>query len=76
MPLSSAYVAPTRTPTPVQRDFPHRAAAERLSAIRAELLQRLRPVCGGMPQELFADMIESMAAIQLKYEQRSTRGAL
>jgi hypothetical protein len=73
MPLSFAHAAPYRTPTPVHQDPPHRAAAERLGAIRAELLRRLRPVCAGMPQELFVEMIDSMAAIQFKYEQRDTR---
>jgi hypothetical protein len=48
-----------------------RAQSERLGAIRAELLQRIRPVCAGMPHDLFLEMVESMASIQLKYELRS-----
>ena len=48
-----------------------RACSERLSAIRAELVRRIRPVCSGMPQDLFLEMVESMASIQLKYELRS-----
>jgi hypothetical protein len=59
----------------VHRELTHRAAAERLGAIRAELLKRMRPVCSAMPQELFVEMIESMAAIQFKYEQRGSLGA-
>ena len=52
-------------------DISDRARAERLGAIRAELMQRIRPVCEGMPQDLFLEMVESMAAIQLKYELRN-----
>ena len=51
--------------------FSDRARSERLSAIRAELLNRIRPVCSGMPHDLFLEMVESMASIQLKYELRS-----
>ena len=50
-----------------------RARSERLSVIRDELLQRIRPVCSRMPQDLFLEMVESMAAIQLKYELRTSR---
>ena len=28
----------------------------------------MRPVCASMPDELFHEMIDGMAAIQLKYE--------
>jgi hypothetical protein len=45
-----------------------RARAARLSAIRAELLVRIRPLCAEMPDELFLEMVEGMAAVQLKYE--------
>ena len=55
-------------------DITDRARAERLGSIRAELLQRIRPVCREMPQELFVEMVENMAAIQLKYELRSANG--
>jgi hypothetical protein len=51
-----------------------RARSERLGAIRAELLPRLRPICSEMSQELFLEMVESMAAIQLKYELRNVHG--
>jgi hypothetical protein len=48
-----------------------RAHSERLGAIRAELLERIRPVCAAMPQDLFLELVESMASIQLKYELRA-----
>jgi hypothetical protein len=48
-----------------------RAHSERLGAIRDELLQRIRAVCSGMPHDLFLEMVESMASIQLKYELRA-----
>jgi hypothetical protein len=48
-----------------------RARTERLGAIRAELMARIRPVCTGMPHDLFLEMVESMASIQLKYELRT-----
>jgi hypothetical protein len=51
-----------------------RARSERLGAIRGELLQRIRPICSRMPQDLFLEMVESMAAIQLKYELRTGDG--
>ena len=51
-----------------------RARTDRLGAIRAELLERIRPVCTHMPQDVFLDMVETMAAIQLKYELRSANG--
>lgn len=49
-----------------------RARAERLSTIRDELLERIRPVCARMPNDLFLELVESMAAIQLKYELRTS----
>jgi hypothetical protein len=48
-----------------------RARSERLGSIRTELLSRIRPVCREMPQDLFLELVESMAAIQLKYELRN-----
>ena len=45
-----------------------RARAERLAVIRTELVIRVRPFCTAMPDELFLEMIETMAEIQLKYE--------
>jgi hypothetical protein len=45
-----------------------RARDERLEVIRDELRGRIRTVCRDMPEELFFEMIDRMAAIQLKYE--------
>ncbi|NUO37253.1 MAG: hypothetical protein HOQ17_01870 [Gemmatimonadaceae bacterium] len=50
-----------------------RARAERLDTIRDELLERIRPVCALMPHDLFLELVESMAAIQLKYELRTSQ---
>lgn len=55
-------------------DIADRARAERLGSIRAELLRRIRPICPEMPQELFLEMVETMAAIQLKYELKNGNG--
>jgi hypothetical protein len=58
------------------KEIGDRARAERLGAIRAELLRRIRPLCAGMPDELFLEMVETMAAIQLKYELRDSSETL
>ncbi|HEX8904601.1 MAG TPA: hypothetical protein VF771_07150 [Longimicrobiaceae bacterium] len=50
--------------------IPERARAERLDVIRNDLLRRMRPLCAGMPEDLFIELVESMAAVQLKYEMR------
>jgi hypothetical protein len=47
---------------------------ERLGSIRSELMRRIRPVCREMPQDLFLELVESMAGIQLKYELRNAHG--
>jgi hypothetical protein len=47
----------------------------RLGVIRAELIRRIRPVCETMPDDLFFEMIDGMAAVQLKYELKETRVA-
>jgi hypothetical protein len=57
-----------------QQEIGARARAERLGVIREELLQRIRPMCGAMPDELFLEMVESMAALQLKYELHDATG--
>jgi hypothetical protein len=57
-----------------QKEIGARARAERLGVIREELLQRIRPMCGAMPDELFLEMVESMAALQLKYELHDATG--
>ncbi|MEO8334171.1 MAG: hypothetical protein ABI664_04315 [bacterium] len=50
------------------QEMGQRARDERLDAISAELRRRIRPVCPKMPEELFFEMVERMATIQLKYE--------
>lgn len=52
----------------VNRDAGQHACADRLRHIAAELTQRLRPVCASMPDDLFVEMIDGMAQLQLKYE--------
>ena len=49
-------------------DTGQRARTDRLAIIADELRVRMRPVCASMPDELFHEMIDGMAAIQLKYE--------
>jgi hypothetical protein len=49
-------------------DTGQRARADRLAVIADELRRRMRPVCASMPDDLFYEMIDGMAAIQLKYE--------
>jgi hypothetical protein len=51
-----------------------RARTERLGSIRAELLERIRPICRDMPREQFLELVERMAAIQLKYELKNVHG--
>jgi hypothetical protein len=62
----------TLHPTVMPYNITERARSERLGVIRRELLERIRPVCSRMPQDLFLELIESMAAIQLKYELRTS----
>jgi hypothetical protein len=57
-----------------QNEIGDRARTERLGVIRDELLRRIRPMCGAMPEDLFLEMVESMAALQLKYELRGAMG--
>lgn len=47
-----------------------RARDERLELIGADLRRRIHPVCSDMPEILFFELIDRMAAIQLKYELR------
>jgi hypothetical protein len=51
-----------------------RARTERLGYIRADLMRRIRPACREMPQDLFLELVETMARIQLKYELRNAQG--
>jgi hypothetical protein len=62
----------TLHPTIMPYNIAERARTERLAVIRRELVERIRPVCGGLPQDLFLELVESMAAIQLKYELRTS----
>ncbi|MEO8619538.1 MAG: hypothetical protein ABI625_00655 [bacterium] len=50
-----------------------RARDQRLELISASLRKRIRPACADMPEELFFEMIDRMATIQLKYELRDER---
>jgi hypothetical protein len=50
------------------QEMGQRARDERLEVICTELRERIRPVCPDMPEMLFFEMIDRMAAIQLKYE--------
>ncbi|MCY7379344.1 MAG: hypothetical protein LH467_08430 [Gemmatimonadaceae bacterium] len=46
------------------------ARADRLERIEAELRRRLRPSCAEMPDDQFQELVQRMAALQLKYELR------
>jgi len=59
---------------PVNEEITDRARSDRLRLIRDELLRRIRPVCAEMPQDLFLELVDAMAAVQLKYELRERRG--
>jgi hypothetical protein len=50
------------------QEMGQRARDERLQDISVELRRRIRPVCPNMPEDLFHEMVDRMAAIQLKYE--------
>lgn len=39
-----------------------------LAALRAEIAQRLRPVCEQWPPDLFEGMVDGLAKITLKYD--------
>jgi hypothetical protein len=39
-----------------------------LAALRAEIAQRLKPVCEQWPRELFDGMVDGLAKITLKYD--------
>jgi hypothetical protein len=70
--LLVAGTSPRHRPIAMAFHITDRARAERLDIIRGELVERIRPVCGRMPQDLFLELVESMAAIQLKYELRTS----
>ena len=40
----------------------------KVEALHKEISDRLRPVCQGWPDELFAQLVKSIAAITIKYD--------
>jgi hypothetical protein len=52
-----------------------RTQAQRFGVVRNELMRRIRPVCEDMPDDLFIEMIERMAAVQIKYELKDAYAA-
>jgi hypothetical protein len=52
--------------TPVELE--QNARRLRREVIIAELRDRIRPVCESIPEDLFLELIDRMAEIQLKYE--------
>ena len=52
--------------TPVELE--ENARRLRREVITAELRDRIRPVCESIPEDLFLELIDRMAEIQLKYE--------
>ena len=49
-------------------DLEQRAREDRLAIITGELRRRIIVVCSDMPPDMFSELIDNMAAIQLKYE--------
>jgi thiamine pyrophosphate-dependent acetolactate synthase large subunit-like protein len=62
---AASATRPVRT-TPVQLE--QRAHDARREAITAALRERMRPFCATVPEDMFFEMIERMADIQLKSE--------
>lgn len=62
--------------TTVNREITDRARADRLRSIRAELMPRIRPLCADMPNDMFVELVESMAELQLKYEMHENSRAV
>ena len=52
----------------VHNEISDRARAERLAHIRNGLVRRMRDVCHDTPDDLFQELVDRMALIQLKYE--------
>jgi len=71
--LAKGNTDPSRR-DPVNEEITERARSDRLRVIRDELLRRIRPACAGMPQDMFLELVDSMAAMQLKYELRERLG--
>jgi hypothetical protein len=52
-----------------------KARAARLAELRAEIIPRMRQVCGETTSEiLFAEAVERMALIRLQFEERRRSG--
>ena len=49
-----------------RRDWDER----QIESLKEEIAQRLRTVCAGVPADEFAELVERIARIQRKYEQR------
>ncbi len=47
----------------------------RREVITAELRRRIRPMCASIPEDVFLELIERMAEIQLKYELKEQRAS-
>jgi hypothetical protein len=46
----------------------------RRKELRAELLPRMRDLCGSLPDELFADTLERLVLLRLQEEERVASG--
>jgi hypothetical protein len=46
----------------------------RIAALRAEISNRLRPVCGHWPSEVFDEMVRHLAALTIKYDGQVSTG--
>lgn len=65
----------TDTPTPTPLATPGYTPGLAVEAITAELIARLRPVLGDMPEGEFLDLVRVMAQRRHRWEQRErTRG--
>jgi hypothetical protein len=51
-------------------------SAKRLEALRTDIAVRLRSICAAMPQSEFDELVERIASIEYKYEQRQESSAL
>lgn len=38
-----------------------------LAALQRDIEERLRPVCGGMTEDVFAELVRDIAAMKIKY---------
>ena len=49
--------------------------AARLDELRAEMIPRMRPICGAASESLLAEAVERMALIRLQFEERARRSS-